>query len=136
MTAPPTAVDTIALRGPDPSVITVIAVVRATEVAKAVYAACLLVERARRVLMALMLAIGAVWIGMNVLVGAYTGVYRAAWMLATGDISAITFGERRAPDDQLQTTPPWDSPPPLPMITPPPRRVKRKLGRPSSRQRC
>ena len=78
------------------------------------------VERARRVLMALMLAIGAVWIGMNVLVGAYTGVYRAAWMLATGDISAITIGERRTPDDQLRTTPPWDSPPPLPVITPPP----------------
>ena len=79
------------------------------------------VERARRVLMAVMLAIGAVWIGMNVLlVGAYTGVYRAAWMFATGDISAITIGERRTPDDQLQTTPPWDSPPPLPAITSPP----------------
>ena len=77
-------------------------------------------ERARRVLVALTLAVGAAWIGMNALVGAYTGVYRAAWMLATGDISAITFGERRTPDDQLQTTPPWDSPPPLPMITPPP----------------
>ena len=78
------------------------------------------VERARRVLVALTLAVGAAWIGMNALVGAYTGVYRAVWMLATGDISAITFGERRTPDDQLQTTPPWDSPPPLPMITPPP----------------
>lgn len=63
-------------------------------------------ERARRVLMALMLAIGAVWIGMNVLVGAYTGVYMAAWMLATGDISAIAIGERRTPDDQLRTTQP------------------------------
>ena len=78
------------------------------------------VERARRVLVALMLAIGAAWIGMNVLVGAYTGVYRAAWMFATGDISAIAIGERRTPDDQPQTTLPWDSPPPLPVITPPP----------------
>ena len=63
------------------------------------------VEWERRVLVAVMLAIGAVWIGMNVLVGAYTGVYRAVWMLATGDIPTITFGERRTPDDQLQTTP-------------------------------
>ena len=78
------------------------------------------VERSRRLLVALMLAIGAAWIGMNVLVGAYTGVYRAAWMFATGDISAIAIGERRAPDDQPQTIPPWDSPPPLPVITPPP----------------
>lgn len=78
------------------------------------------VERARRLLVALVLAIGAAWIGMNVLVGAYTGVYRAAWMFATGDISAIAIGERRTPDDQPQTILPWDTPPPLPVITPPP----------------
>lgn len=78
------------------------------------------VERSRRVLVALMLAIGAAWIGMNVLVGAYTGVYRAAWMFATGDISAITIGEQRPPDDQPQTIPPRDLPPPRPVITPPP----------------
>ena len=72
------------------------------------------VERARRVVVAVMLAIGAVWIGAFVLAGAYT----AAWMLATGDAPSITIGERRASDDQPRTAPSWDSPPPV--IAPPP----------------
>lgn len=72
------------------------------------------VERARRVLVAVMLAIGAVWIGAFVLAGAYM----AAWMLATGDVPSITIGERRTSDGQQRTAPPWDSPPPV--IAPPP----------------
>ena len=71
-------------------------------------------DGARRVLTAVVLTIGAVWIGAFVLAGAYM----AAWMLATSDVPSITIGERQRPDDQPRTAPPWDSPPPV--IAPPP----------------